>query len=406
MKVICVGVTKDLDQEFYSSMAELKQLARACNIEVVDTLMQKLSNQNPKTYLNSGKILELKELLIEKECDGVIFNGEMTTAQFRNTQDILDVTVIDKTKLILMIFASRAKTKESLLQVAIATREYERSHLVGKNEDLYSQQGGSGFRGKGETKIEIERRLLRRQIATLKDDLKEAVKQRQPQRKRREHNAIKQVALVGYTNSGKSSLMNMLVAKSEKQVLVKDMLFATLQTSSRLVDNQPFSYILTDTVGFIKDLPTYLVKAFRSTLEEIKEADLLLMVVDLSDISYQQHITTTLEVLQDLGCQDIPILYVYNKADLVDKEAYPLSDDSIVISCKENYQISELYELIAERLFVLKKVRLSIPYELFTTVDKLRKEEQIINYQEKDEGVELIANIQVRNLTNYQKFIF
>ena len=200
--------------------------------------------------------------------------------------------------------------------------------------------------------------------------------------------------------------MNMLVAKSEKQVLVKDMLFATLQTSSRLVDNQPFSYILTDTVGFIKDLPTYLVKAFRSTLEEIKEADLLLMVVDLSDISYQQHITTTLEVLQDLDCQDIPILYVYNKADLVDKEAYPLSEDSIVISCKENYQISELYELIAERLFTLKKVRLSIPYELFATVDKLRKEEQIINYQEKDEGVELIANIQVRNLANYQKFIF
>ncbi|AIQ50293.1 GTPase HflX [Paenibacillus sp. FSL R7-0331] len=354
---IIVGVQLQNDTNFAYSMEELRNLAAACNITVIGELSQKASRINPSHYLGTGKIQELS-MLVEDEDTLIIFNDELAPSQIRNLESSLDRQVIDRTILILNIFADRAKTKEAQLQVEVAQLQYMLPRLNGMRESLGRQGGGSGLknRGAGETKLELDRRRIEERITALETELQGQVERRQIQRRQRHKNEVPVVCLVGYTNAGKSSLLNAMVETyhpgSNKQVFAKNMLFATLETSVRsirLPDHKTF--LLTDTVGFVSQLPHHLVKAFRSTLEEVTEADLLIHVVDASDPQHEQHMAVTSETLKALGADGIPTVYAYNKSDLTDR-AYPaVEGGTITISARQSSGISELTGLIRSHVF-------------------------------------------------------
>ena len=293
----------------------------------------------------------------------VIFDNELTPLQVKNLTDLLETEVTDRTDLILRIFDERAKTKEAKLQVEIARDQYLLPRLVGMQEHMSHQQGGSGFRGSGEKQIELDRRIIARKLARSRKELAEIVKQRQVQRQRRKNNQIPVIALVGYTNSGKSTLLNTLCQDKQKKVFEKDMLFATLETSTRHIKMKNHDCLLTDTVGFIERLPHHLIQAFRSTLEEVKEADLFLHVVDTSFEDYQMQVETTNEVLKSLGVENTPMIYVYNKIDL-NKYAYIQPQSPYVfISAKYKRGLDLLEDEISHLLFKDYEVfELSIPY--------------------------------------------
>ena len=339
---------------------ELKSLCEACHIEVIDVVIQKLEKINPATYIGKGKIEEIK---LKLQDEMVIFDDELTPLQVKNLTDLLETEVTDRTDLILRIFNERAKTKEAKLQVEIARDQYLLPRLVGMQEHMSHHQGGSGFRGSGEKQIELDRRIIARKLARSRKELAEIVKQRQVQRQRRKNNQIPVIALVGYTNSGKSTLLNTLCPDKQKKVFEKDMLFATLETSTRHIKIKNHDCLLTDTVGFIERLPHHLIQAFRSTLEEVKEADLLLHVVDTSFEDYQMQIETTNEVLKSLGVENTPMIYVYNKIDL-NKYAYIQPQSPYVfISAKYKRGLDLLEDEISHLLFKDYEVfELSIPY--------------------------------------------
>ncbi len=338
---------------------ELKSLCEACHIEVGDVVIQKLEKINPATYIGKGKIEEIK---LKLQDEMIIFDDELTPLQVKNLTDLLETEVTDRTDLILRIFDERAKTKEAKLQVEIARDQYLLPRLVGMQEHMSHQQGGSGFRGSGEKQIELDRRIIARKLARSRKELAEIVKQRQVQRQRK-NNQIPVIALVGYTNSGKSTLLNTLCPDKQKKVFEKDMLFATLETSTRHIKIKNHDCLLTDTVGFIERLPHHLIQAFRSTLEEVKEADLLLHVVDTSFEDYQMQIETTNEVLKSLGVENTPMIYVYNKIDL-NKYAYIQPQSPYVfISAKYKRGLDLLEDEISHLLFKDYEVfELSIPY--------------------------------------------
>ena len=355
---------------------ELKSLCEACHIEIGDVVIQKLEKINPATYIGKGKIEEIK---LKLQDEMVIFDDELTPLQVKNLTDLLETEVTDRTDLILRIFDERAKTKEAKLQVEIARDQYLLPRLVGMQEHMSHQQGGSGFRGSGEKQIELDRRIIARKLARSRKELAEIVKQRQVQRQRRKNNQIPVIALVGYTNSGKSTLLNTLCPDKQKKVFEKDMLFATLETSTRHIKIKNHDCLLTDTVGFIERLPHHLIQAFRSTLEEVKEADLLLHVVDTSFEDYQMQIETTNEVLKSLGVENTPMIYVYNKIDLnkyayiliyhmvlllINKYAYIQPQSPYVfISAKYKRGLDLLEDEISHLLFKDYEVfELSIPY--------------------------------------------
>lgn len=308
MKAILVMTS---DNPFY--IDELKSLCIACDIEVEDVVIQKLEKINPATYIGKGKIEEIR---LRLDGEMVIFDDELSPLQVKNLTDQLQTEVTDRTDLILRIFEQRAQTKEAKLQVEIARDQYLLPRLAGMQEHMSHQQGGSGFRGSGEKQIELDRRIISRKLSRSRKELAQIVKQRQTQRERRKRNNVPVIALVGYTNSGKSTLLNTLCQNKEKKVFEKDMLFATLQTSTRNIKIKNHTCLLTDTVGFIERLPHNLIQAFRSTLEEVKEADLLLHVVDSSFEDYQLQVDTTNKVLEELGVENTPMIYVYNKVDL------------------------------------------------------------------------------------------
>lgn len=339
---------------------ELKSLCEACHIEIGDVVIQKLEKINPATYIGKGKIEEIK---LKLQDEMIIFDDELTPLQVKNLTDLLETEVTDRTDLILRIFDERAKTKEAKLQVEIARDQYLLPHLVGMQEHMSHQQGGSGFRGSGEKQIELDRRIIARKLARSRKELAEIVKQRQVQRQRRKNNQIPVIALVGYTNSGKSTLLNTLCPDKQKKVFEKDMLFATLETSTRHIKIKNHDCLLTDTVGFIERLPHHLIQAFRSTLEEVKEANLLLHVVDTSFEDYQMQIETTNEVLKSLGVENTPMIYVYNKIDL-NKYAYIQPQSPYVfISAKYKRGLDLLEDEISHLLFKDYEVfELSIPY--------------------------------------------
>lgn len=370
-KAIIIGVNPLNRPDFAYSMEELSNLAEACHIDVVGELSQKVTRVNPSHYMGTGKIQELSALITEKDASVVICNDELTPSQIRNLESSLDCKVIDRTILILDIFGERAQTREAQLQVEVAQLHYMLPRLVGLRESLGRQGGGAGLknRGSGETKLELDRRKIEDRIAALQTELEKLVGRRQTQRKQRRKNEVPVICLVGYTNAGKSSVMNAMMEqynpRALKQVFTKDMLFATLETSVRsitLPDRKTF--LLTDTVGFVSQLPHHLVKAFRSTLEEVAEADLLIQVVDASNPEYEKHIQVTNDTLKELGADHIPMIFAYNKSDLTELVYPRLEDDLVYLSAKQNRGIEELTQLIRERIFHdYMACEILIPYE-------------------------------------------
>lgn len=391
-KAIIVGVQLQNEPNFAYAMEELGNLAEACNLEVVDQLSQKASRINPTHYIGTGKIQELAALLEAHDAPIVIFNGELSPSQIRNLESSLERQVIDRTILILNIFAERAKTKEAQLQVEVARLQYMLPRLTGLRESLGRQGGGAGLknRGAGETKLELDRRRIEERITALQVELQQQVSRRQIQRKQRHKNEVPVVCLVGYTNTGKSSLMNVMVETyhpgSNKQVFAKDMLFATLETSVRsieLPDNKTF--LLTDTVGFVSQLPHHLVKAFRSTLEEVTEADLLIHVVDISDDQHEQHMAVTAETLKALGADQIPTVYAYNKADLTDLTYPRIEGDNVYLSAKQNRGMGELTDLIRSHVFTdYIQSEILIPFDRGNVVSYFNEHAhvQVTSYEE------------------------
>ena len=378
-RAILVGVDLSNDKNFDYSVEELKNLAEACSVEVVGVLTQKLERVNPACYIGTGKVEEVALLVEQHDANLVIFNDELSPSQIRNLEHGLQCKVIDRTILILDIFASRAKTREAQLQVEVAQLKYMMPRLIGLNASLSRQAGGIGSKGPGEKKLELDRRRIEEQIHKLNKELDSLVLARQNQRKLRKRNSTPVVALVGYTNAGKSTTMNALLtvsnAQAEKSVFEKNMLFATLETSTRqiqLPDNKQF--LLTDTVGFVSKLPHQLVKAFRSTLEEVTEADLLLHVVDLSHPEFQTQIEITNKVLEELGVKETPMIYVYNTADLVEDEFTPSTKEAVRISAKNLENIDTLIDSIKSHIFKhYVKASFLIPYDRGTLISYLNE---------------------------------
>ena len=358
-RAIIVGVDLGTSDDFAESVEELEALAEACNMEVVCVVTQKMPTIHHSLYIRTGKVLEVREYVQNLYADVVIFGDTLTPSQLRNLQQELDIAVMDRTNLILEIFSKRARTREARLQVEVANLQYILPRLVGMHEALSRQGGGSGFanKGSGEKKLELDRRKIEHRLAQLRRELEDVSKDRVTQRKQRANSGIPRVALVGYTNAGKSTMMNQMLSTyggpEEKQVMEKDMLFATLETTVRNIKiDRNRQLLLSDTVGFINHLPHGLVKAFRSTLEEACEADLILNVIDASDPHHKQHIKVTEETLKDLNVGDVPMIYVYNKADKCITEPLPIvrGEDKIYLSAKSGAGLQELIELIFKKL--------------------------------------------------------
>ncbi|AGT31638.1 GTPase [Geobacillus genomosp. 3] len=337
-------------ERFCYSMEELASLVATANGEVAAELTQKRETPHPATYIGKGKTEELAALVKELDPDLVVFNSELSPSQARNLTNMLgEVKVIDRTQLILDIFAQRARSKEGKLQVELAQLEYMLPRLSGQGEMLSRLGGGIGTRGPGETKLETDRRHIRRRIDDIKEELRRIAGHRGRYRERRQKNRAFQIALVGYTNAGKSTIFNRLTAADSFE---ENLLFATLDPLTRkCVLPCGYTVLVTDTVGFIQDLPTTLVAAFRSTLEEVKEADLLLHVVDSSHPDYAEHERTVSRLMAELGASSIPAATVYNKSDRQAPEFLPTATDAIVMSALSAADVDRL------RLFIEEAVK-------------------------------------------------
>ncbi|MEK5166758.1 GTPase HflX [Paenibacillus sp. FSL R5-0527] len=412
-KAILVGVNLNHQEDFEYSMEELANLAEACDIEVVGTLAQNLLKINTSHYIGTGKLTEVRALLEAHEGNLVIFNDELSPSQIRNLEADLDCKVIDRTVLILDIFAQRAKTREAQLQVEVAQLKYMLPRLVGLRESLGRQSGGVGTknRGAGETRLELDRRRIEEKITALSKELELLVAHRQTQRKQRKKNELPVVSLVGYTNAGKSTIMNALMElynpSQEKLVLEKDMLFATLETSVRsipLQDNKAF--LLTDTVGFVSKLPHHLIKAFRSTLEEVAEADLLIHVVDYSNPEYERLIDITNRTLKEIGITDIPTVYAYNKSDLTDQAIPEVRGDIVYMAAKPRIGIQELVSEIRSRIFKdYVQCQMMIPYEQGALVSYFNEHANVLETSYEPEGTKLSLECKLSDYGKYKEYV-
>lgn len=408
-RAILVGVQLYHQPDFHHSMEELSELAAACDVEVVGKVSQQLQQINPSHYIGKGKLQAVTALIAKADANLVIFDDELSPTQIRNLEAALQIKVIDRTMLILDIFAERAQTKEAQLQVEIAGLQYLLPRLVGLRASLGRQSGGVGTknRGTGEKQLELDRRKIETRIRLLQKQLEKLVSRRKTQRSLRQKRHIPVVALVGYTNAGKSTIMNAMIEQYgspvHKQVFEKDQLFATLETSVRkicLPDNK--SFLLTDTVGFVSKLPHHLIKAFRSTLEEVTEADLLIHVVDISDPEYQRQVEVTLQTLTEIGVENIPIIYAYNKADQTAIDFPKVSGDELYLSAKQRLGINELSQLIRRHLFKnYQTCQMFIPYSQDRIVAYLHESAHILatHYEESGTKLELECTP-----TDYQRF--
>ncbi|SDR70549.1 GTP-binding protein HflX [Formosa sp. Hel1_31_208] len=336
-KTVLIGViTRDQNEEQSKEyLDELEFLTYTAGGEVLKRFTQKMDMPNPKTFIGSGKMEEVQQYIESNNVGTAIFDDELSAAQERNISKILNVKVLDRTNLILDIFAQRAQTSYARTQVELAQCEYLLPRLKGMWTHLERQKGGIGMRGPGETEIETDRRIVRDKIALLKAKIKTIDKQMAVQRGNR--GKMVRVALVGYTNVGKSTLMN-VVSKSE--VFAENKLFATLDTTVRKVVIQNLPFLLTDTVGFIRKLPTQLVDSFKSTLDEVREADLLLHVVDISHVNFEEHIESVNKILGEIGCSNKPTIMVFNKIDAYSPEPYD-DDDLITERTSLHYSLEE-----------------------------------------------------------------
>ncbi|WP_042144673.1 GTPase HflX [Paucisalibacillus sp. EB02] len=349
-RIIAIAVKKpnQPDDFFESSLEELISLADTAGGKVVEVITQNRERIHSAFYIGEGKMAEIKERIDELDIDLVISNDELSAGQSRNLSDFFECRVIDRSQLILDIFASRARTKEGKLQVELAQLQYLLPRLRGQGVQLSRLGAGIGTRGPGETKLEADQRHIRRRIDDIKRRLKQVVRQRDQYRKRRKQNEVFQIAIVGYTNAGKSTMFNRLTGSDS---LEENKLFATLDPLTRKIQlPSGFQVLLTDTVGFIQQLPTTLIAAFRSTLEEVSEADFILHVVDSSHPDNQQHQDTVLKLLDELDCSSIPMLTVYNKKDLVDDEFIPINRPHITISALDEGDLKFLIQKVEDVL--------------------------------------------------------
>lgn len=342
-KVILVGVETGGDEPAETSLDELAELARTAGAEVAGRLIQTRESIHPGTYIGKGKLLELKDLLWETDATGIICDDELTSAQLGSLEAELSCKVIDRTLLILDIFAARAVSGEGKIQVELAQLRYRASRLAGLGKSLSRLGGGIGTRGPGEKKLEMDRRLIRERISRLKRELKDVEKHRELVRSQRKQSGLKTAALVGYTSAGKSSLLNAL---TDAGILEDAMLFSTLDTTTRsLVLDNTQEILVTDTVGFIRKLPHHLVEAFKSTLEEAKYADIIIHVVDVSNPNMEMQMHVVYETLRELGAEGKPVVTLFNKQDLLEAPSYQRdfqADYSIPASAKTGQGLAEL----------------------------------------------------------------
>lgn len=394
-KVILVGIAGEDAEEALSSLMELEELAGTAGAQVLEIFIQSRDLPHPGTYLGSGRLAELKERVKELEADGIICDDELSPAQNRNLEDALQVKVMDRSLLILDIFARRAATSEGKIQVELAQLRYRATRLTGKGTALSRLGGGIGTRGPGESKLETDRRSIHNRISKLKADLKEVVRHRDLMREKRKNSAVPVVAIVGYTNAGKSTLLNTLTGAD---ILAEDKLFATLDPTTRsLALPGGEEVLLTDTVGFIQKLPHHLIDAFMSTLEEALYADVILHVVDASGSRMKQQMETVYATLKDLGVEKKPVITAFNKCDLPLGEAFlydAQAEEAIRISARTGAGLMELKETIS-RILQEQKVYIDrvFSYTEAAALGRIRKYGNLVKEEYTPEGVHIEAYV-------------
>lgn len=418
-KVLIVGmnlVTEQKKQNFDLAMNEMVSLVEACNMEPVGRVEQNMESANAATYIGSGKVQEVREMVKALEADMVVFDNGLSPIQLRNLSRELGCAVMDRTTLILEIFSARAKTREAKLQVEVARLQYMLPRLVGLHDALSRQGGASGAmsnKGAGEKKLELDRRKLEQRLTIMRRELENIAEERKTQRKKRVESGIPRVALVGYTNAGKSTIMNAMLAAyvedEEKKVYEEDMLFATLDTTVRkIVPMDKNAFLLSDTVGFISNLPHNLIKAFRSTLEEVQEADLLVQVIDYSDENYMEHIRVTEDTLKELGAEKIPMIYAFNKADLcgMGEFATVQGDDKLYLSAKSRSGVETLITLITGKLSAgYRDCSFIIPYERGDLVSYFNDNAVVYCTEYREDGVYMETNVSRVDAARYKQFL-
>lgn len=420
-KVLLAALRQNQKQNLDYELEELTNLARANRLEPVETFIQSLERPNPATYFGKGKVEELRIAVNTYETDLIVTNDELSPSQIRNLEKATQATVVDRTGLILDIFAQRAQTKVAKLQVQLARLEYQLPRLrtsMSVSLDQQTGAGGAGFtsRGAGETKLEQSRRRLTSEMVAIKKELAALQNDNKTQGKKRKESQIPTVALVGYTNAGKSTLMNQFLRRfgqgaeneQSKQVFEKDMLFATLNTTIRQLNLPDKSRILlSDTVGFVSKLPHHLVAAFESTLQEAANADLLLQVVDISDEHHPDMMKTTEETLTKLGIKDKPMITVYNKADKAEMD-FPMldGDTSITISARDRQSQDALLKVIEERLFADRQtVTLAIPFADSAVAANILDDHELLAQEFNEQGSVITVKLSNDELARYQKYI-
>ena len=415
--VITIGLNAG-QATFNYSMTELRNLVEANNMTVAEEIQQSLTKPNPGTYFGTGKVEELATIVADDGVDIIVVNDELTPSQIRNLENGTKARIIDRTGLILEIFANRAQSREAKLQVQLAMLQYQLPRLHTSASQRLDQQtgsgGGGGFtnRGSGESQTEMSRRTIQRSINHVNHELKEINQAAATQRQQRERNQLPSVALVGYTNAGKSTLMNALVrefGKSEdKQVFVKDMLFATLDTSVRqLVFPDQKKLLLSDTVGFVSQLPTQLVKAFRSTLAEAASADLLVQVVDYADPNREAMMATTEKTLEEIGVTDVPMITVFNKADLTEASYPSRVGDQLILSAKDPDSVAMLVKAMKEKVFHdYVTANFLVPFSDGEIVSYLNENANVLDTSYEAEGTALRVELhQQADFDRFQKFV-
>lgn len=399
------------DDEIKYQILELSELVRASGGEVVFEVIQNASKVNPKYFIGSGKAQEIKEISDNHEVDTIVFNHELTGSQIKNLESTIERKIVDRTGLILDIFATRAKTKESKLQVKLAQLEYRLPRLVGFRNYLSREGAGIGTRGPGEQKLEMDRRSIQREISSIKNRLETEFQIRNTKRKRRINSNIKVCSLIGYSNSGKSTILNgisNIYGSNNKSVYADDLLFATLETSTRniLLDNGK-DVIISDTVGFVSNLPTKLIESFKSTLEEISDSDLLIIVMDISNDNYDLQLKATTDILKDLNISDKDILYVFNKMDMnPDFRHYHNFENEIYISAKKSDDIVRLVDYIQSLLFKeYDYYKVNIPYSEYDNIKHAISSELKDKQEFNEIGVTTYLYIPRKDVIKYSKYM-
>ena len=388
-RAILVGVdTGEYDAAV--SLDELGELAATAGAEILGKVSQKRPAVDKATCVGSGMLAEIGEMAENLDANLLIFDHELTASQMRNIENVTGITVVDRTTLILDIFAQRARSREGKLQVELAQQKYRLPRLMGQGTVLSRLGGGIGTRGPGETKLESDRRHIRRRIEALEEQLRELEKQRGIRRARRKKDGVVTVAIVGYTNVGKSTLLNKL---TDAGVLAEDKLFATLDPTARALElPDGRSVMLVDTVGLVRRLPHQLVEAFKSTLEEAAQADLLLHVCDISSDEAEDQIAVTRQLLDELGCAGTPVVTALNKCDKITERPVPMTEDMVLISAVTGYGLEKLLQVIAKKLTpTQRRMRLLLPYDKAALAAEVRAEGKVFSEEYTADGLLLDA---------------